>query len=150
MSRKYYLAYGSNLDVNQMLRRCPEAIQIGASTIEDYKLVFRSNSRRCGVANIEPCGNGTSVPVGIWSITERDETALDRYEGWPWLYEKQTFSVRVKGKLIYAMAYIMTPGHRIAPPSMAYLNTIAQGYEDFGFYLGPLMLAAEDAKRRAG
>ena len=26
MKRKYYLAYGSNLDVDQMLRRCPEAV----------------------------------------------------------------------------------------------------------------------------
>jgi hypothetical protein len=148
MSRKYYLAYGSNLDVDQMLRRCPEAIQIGSSTIEDYELVFRGNSRRCGVANIEPCGDGVSVPVGIWSITERDEAALDRYEGWPWLYEKQTFYVRVKGKTISAMAYIMTPGHRIAAPTRAYLDTILRGYDDFGFDAAPLLEAADNAERR--
>lgn len=149
MSRKYYLAYGSNLDVDQMLRRCPDAIQIGAATVKDYELLFRGNARRFGVATIEPC-KGESVPVGIWSISERDERALDRYEGWPHLYEKQMFRIRVKGKLISAMAYIMTPGHRIAPPSVAYLDTITQGYEDFGFDLGPLMLAAEEAERRAG
>ena len=26
MKRKYYIAYGSNLDVDQMLRRCPNAL----------------------------------------------------------------------------------------------------------------------------
>lgn len=149
MSRKYYLAYGSNLDVDQMLRRCPDAVQIGAATVEDYELLFRGNTRHFGVATIEP-RQGESVPVGIWSISERDERALDRYEGWPNLYEKQTFLVRVKGKLISAMAYIMTPGRRIAPPSEAYLDTITQGYEDFGFELAPLISAAEDAERRAG
>ena len=147
MSRKYYIAYGSNLNVNQMLRRCPEAIQIGASSIEDYELVFRGNSRQYGVLNIEPCGDGVSVPVGIWSITERDEAALDRYEGWPWLYEKQTFYVRVNGKTISAMAYIMTPGHRIAAPTRVYLDTILQGYDDFGFDTTPLLEAADYAER---
>ena len=31
MKRTYYLAYGSNLNVNQMLFRCPDAVKIGAS-----------------------------------------------------------------------------------------------------------------------
>lgn len=146
MKRKYYIAYGSNLDVDQMLRRCPEAIQIGASTIEDYELVFRGNSRHCGVATIEPCGDGVSVPAGIWSITERDEAALDRYEGWPWLYEKQLFTVKVKGRKVKAMAYIMTDGHKIAAPTDYYLDTIVRGYEDFGFDAAPLLEAAEYAK----
>ena len=147
MKRKYYLAYGSNLDVDQMLRRCPEAVQIGTASIEDYELVFRGNYRRCGVANIEPCEDGTSVPVGIWSITERDEAALDRYEGWPFLYEKQVFAVRVKGRMVKAMAYIMTPGHKIAAPTRAYLNTILRGYDDFGFDTTPLLAAADYAER---
>lgn len=149
MSRKYYLAYGSNLDVDQMLRRCPDAVQIGSAVVKDYGLLFRGNAWHFGVATVEPC-KGESVPVGIWSISKRDEQALDWYEGWPRLYEKRTFRVTVRGKTISAMAYIMTPGHKIAPPSSSYLDTIAQGYEDFGFDLGPLMAAAEDAERRAG
>lgn len=39
--KKYYLAYGSNLNVEQMKRRCPNAIKIGATYINDYKLEFR-------------------------------------------------------------------------------------------------------------
>ena len=149
MSRKYYLAYGSNLNVEQMLRRCPDAVQIGSAVVTGYVLLFRGNTWHFGVATIEPC-NGESVPVGIWSISERDEQALDCYEGWPRLYEKRTFRVTVRGKAISAMAYIMTPVHKIAPPSVGYLGTIAQGYEDFGFDLGSLMAAAEDAERRIG
>ncbi len=146
MNRKYYIAYGSNLDVDQMLRRCPDAIQIGTSTIKDFELLFRGNASHFGVATIEP-RKGASVPVGIWSISDMDERALDWYEGWPRLYGKRIFRVKVRDKMISAMAYIMTPGHKIAPPSRAYLATIAQGYSDFGFDIEPLMAAAENAER---
>lgn len=76
---KYYLAYGSNLNVRQMRRRCPQAVRAGASTIKDYELVFLGNSRS-DVASIEPCTVG-SIPIGIWEITPADERALDQYEG---------------------------------------------------------------------
>lgn len=146
MKRKNYIAYGSNLDMDQMLHRCPDAIRVGTATIPDYWMLFRGNSRHFGVATIEPC-DGASVPVGIWSISERDEEALDRYEGWPWLYEKQTLAIQVNGKEVSAMVYVMTPGHRLELPSPSYLATIAKGYEDFDFDPTPLMQAVEDTRR---
>ncbi len=145
MKRKYYIAYGSNLDVDQMLRRCPDAITIGSSTIDGYKLVFRGNSRS-GVANIEPCA-GESVPVGIWSISSSDEESLDWYEGYPRLYVKKSFTLSVRGKKIRGMAYVMTPGHRIAVPVRQYLNTILEGYKDLGFDPAPLLAAAAEARK---
>ena len=143
MKRKYYIAYGSNLDITQMLRRCPDAVTVGSSTVEGHHLVFRGNSRS-GVANIEPC-EGASVPVGIWSISPSDEESLNRYEGYPWLYTKQTFTMPVRGKKIKGMAYVMTPGHRIAAPAQQYLNTILEGYKDFGFDPTPLLDAVVEA-----
>ena len=145
MKRKYYIAYGSNLDVDQMLRRCPDAITIGSSTIDGYRLVFRGNSRS-GVANIEPC-EGASVPVGIWSISPSDEESLDWYEGYPRLYVKQVFPLSVRGKKIKGMAYVMTSGHRITAPMQQYLNTIIEGYKDFGFDPAPLLAAAAEARK---
>lgn len=145
MKRKYYIAYGSNLDVDQMLRRCPDAITIGSSTIDRYKLVFRGNSGS-GVATIEP-SERDSVPVGIWSISPSDEDALDWYEGFPRLYVKQLFTLLVRGKVVKAMAYIMTPGHEIAQPSSLYLNTILDGYKDFGFDPAPLLAAAAEDRK---
>lgn len=145
---KYYIAYGSNLNVDQMIRRCPDAVVVGTSTVKDHKLVFRGNSRS-GVANIEPCA-GESVPVGIWAISAADERSLDRYEGYPWLYTKQEFTLTVRRRTITAMAYIMTPGRKVASPNSDYLYTIAQGYGDFGFDLKPLEQAVEHAHRRIG
>ena len=127
---KYYIAYGSNLNMRQMLRRCPGAVVIGKAWLEGYRLTFRGRRSWGGVANIEP-RPGSRVPVGIWRITERDEEALDWYEGFPTLYYKQEFSLVVDGNRLTAMAYIMTPGRPWAAPSRSYLDTIRQGYDDF-------------------
>ena len=43
MEKRYYLAYGSNLNVRQMMVRCPSARIIGTATIKDYKLMFKSS-----------------------------------------------------------------------------------------------------------
>ena len=147
MKRRYYIAYGSNLNVDQMLDRCPDAIVIGASTIQDYKLTFRGNSRS-GVANIEPCP-GESVPVGIWSVSQTDELNLDWYEGYPRLYTKQFFTVNVRGHMVEAMAYVMTPGHKVEAPSRHYLDVIREGYADFNFNVMPLLDAAAQATKGA-
>lgn len=139
---KYYLAYGSNLNVEQMRFRCPGAKRIGTTTINGYRLTFRGNSRHFGVANIEP-RHGSSVPVGIWSITAQDERSLDRYEGFPYLYDKVTFKVQLPDlRTADAIAYVMTGGRHWAPPSPYYLNTIKQGYRDFGFENRKLLYAA--------
>lgn len=37
MEKRYYAAYGSNLNLRQMRIRCPEAEIIGTSEIEDYE-----------------------------------------------------------------------------------------------------------------
>lgn len=45
------------------------------------------------------------------------------------------------------MAYVMTPGHAITPPAKQYLNTIMEGYKDFGFDPAPLLVAAAEARK---
>ena len=137
---KYYLAYGSNLNINQMLRRCPDAVKIGASVIEDYKLVFRR-----GILNIEPA-DGMCVPVGVWAVSESDEESLDVYEGFPRWYVKQFFRLVVNGKTVRAMAYVMTPGHPVSPPSRQYYRICAEGYTDFDFDMEPLRTALEKSR----
>ncbi len=36
-----YFAFGSNMDVAQMARRCPGAQAMGRATLTDHRLVFR-------------------------------------------------------------------------------------------------------------
>ena len=43
MQKRYYIAYGSNLNIRQMRMRCPHARVIGTSVIKDYELLFKGN-----------------------------------------------------------------------------------------------------------
>ena len=126
MENKLYIAYGSNLNLPQMEKRCPAAQVLGASEIKDYALVFRGG-RHGAVATIEPC-EGSSVPVLLWEITPEDEKALDVYEGYPSFYGKETMELPLAGRTVPAMVYVMTPGHRLGYPSDFYYNTIRDGY----------------------
>lgn len=126
-----YIAYGSNLNVAQMKIRCPYATVVGNATLKDYQLLFRGGNGG-SVATVEP-KDGSSVPVLIWEITPRCEDALDRYEGWPRFYRKETVAVEFGSKLVETMVYIMNDGHPLGSPSQGYLNTIVEGYKTAGF-----------------
>lgn len=133
MSRKptLYIAYGSNLNLPQMALRCPTAKVVGTSELKDYELLFRGG-RLGAVATVEP-KEGSSVPVLLWKIRQMDEAELDRYEGYPRIYDKQMMDVKMDGKTVSAMVYIMTPGHEFGIPSDYYAEVIREGYESAGF-----------------
>ena len=126
-----YMAYGSNLNIEQMGQRCPRATVIGGTILKGHRLTFRGTSGS-GVATIER-HKGSSVPVLLWEITPQCEKALDRYEGYPRLYHKKRLDVKFEGQDIQAMAYIMNEGFPPALPGPYYYNTILQGYRDCGF-----------------
>ena len=107
----------------------PDATVEGRTVFQDYELVFMGRSDSA-VANILPA-KGETVPVVIWSISERDERNLDVYEGYPHLYTKETVRVELNGTKIEAMAYVMTPGHKYGRPAYHYYQIIAEGYTLF-------------------
>lgn len=137
MSKRYYIAYGSNLNIPQMRMRCPEARIIGTSVIKDYQLLFKG-SKTGSYLTIEPM-EGAEVPVVIWEVTETDEKALDRYEGYPNFYYKKEMTLDIKGirtgkvRRRDAFAYIMHEERELGIPSWYYVNTCLDGYRAFGF-----------------
>lgn len=151
MAKRYYIAYGSNLNIPQMQMRCPGAAIVGTSVIEDYRLLFRG-SKTGSYLTIEPWEGGR-VPVAIWSVTEDDERSLDRYEGYPTFYRKDTMRLPVKGiksgkvRTLTAFVYIMSDGRPIGTPSNSYLMTCARGYRSFGFDTQILSQAYADSKK---
>lgn len=138
---RFYIAYGSNLNLMQMERHCPTAKAVGTALLRNWRLRFRGG-RLSAVATVEKA-NGYKVPVLIWKLQPEDEHALDRYEGWPHLYRKEMLRVSVNGKRVYAMIYIMNEsGNPYDTPSKHYLNTILEGYKTAGFGTAPLTEAA--------
>lgn len=132
MIHRYYAAYGSNLSVQQMAFRAPDARPIGAAVLHGWRLSFKVH------ATIEP-DPPCDTPILVWEISEDDEERLDCYEGYPSYYYKQDIEAEViplDGKdpvKLTVMVYIMSDGRPYAPPSASYYKVLEDGYRDFGF-----------------
>ena len=124
---KIYIAYGSNLNKQQMKGRCPTAKFLGTGIIEDYELQFKG-SLHTAHATIAP-KEGSQVPVGLWEIRKRDEENLDFYEGHPNYYFKQDVEVQTDGKTVRGMAYIMDLRMDFGNPRQGYYDIVFKGYE---------------------
>ncbi len=133
---KIYLAYGSNLNHQQMADRCPNANYLGNTVLKDWRLIFKS------VATIEK-DLGKYVPVGVFQITIECEKALDIYEDYPHLYDKKELDIILDGIQVTAMTYVMVAKYGIAPPSRKYFNVISEGYKNCGLNSDFLLEAEE-------
>ena len=149
MSRRLYIAYGSNLSVEQMALRCPDARIVGKAVLPDWKLCFKTH------ADIEPC-KGFQVPVLVWEIAPGDEVNLDHYEGYPAYYIKKDLDIAMTGldgenpEEATAMVYVMKGEHTLRPPWVSYYGVLEEGYERFGFdkkILEQALKEAEEAGR---
>ena len=151
MKKRYYIAYGSNLNVEQMAFRCPGAGAVGTAVLENHTLFFRG-SQTGSYLTIEPKIGG-KVPVAIWAVTAADEAALDRYEGYPNFYYKADFTLDVtplgggESHSLECFAYIMNEGRPIGLPTDFYLQTCLEGYERFGFDKRILLRTVERMRR---
>lgn len=138
---RIYIAYGSNMDFEQMAHRCPKAKFIAIGYIENYELLFKG-SQSGNYATIEK-REGATVPVYLWQTTDADEKALDRYEGCPIFYYKTDIEVKLfglrdievlgkKGK-VKGYVYIMHEERLLGAPTARYYKVLQDGYERFGF-----------------
>ena len=55
-NKQLYIAYGSNINLEQMAFRCPHSKVVGVSEIKNFELEFR------GVATIVPVAKTTPFP----------------------------------------------------------------------------------------
>lgn len=138
----YYFAYGSNLNLDQMRRRCPAAEPVCRYTVEGLRLVFRR------VLDVVP--DSSSVVHGaLWKITGHCERSLNKYEGYRvsqnGLYLKSHFRVGDRN----IMLYYMNPArdYPSSPPTPTYLHTVAEGYRDFRLNPSSLFDAVERSIR---
>ena len=128
-----YFAYGSNLNLFQMKRRCKNSIFLKKINLKDFRLTFRSKYR---AADIEHKKN-SFVPGGLFDISKSDEKKLDVYEDYPSLYRKFYFTYY--GKKV--MTYTMVKKTPFRFPTERYLNIVKQGYKDCGLDKKYLMKA---------
>ena len=119
-----YFAYGSNLNLFQMKRRCKDSIFLKKINLKDFRLTFRSKYR---AADIEPKKNSI-VPGGLFEISKSDEKKLNVYEDYPILYRKFYFTYY--GKKVMTFTMVKKTPFRF--PTERYLNVVKRGYKDCG------------------
>ena len=143
-----YFAYGSNLNQEDLDKWCKNKgycpIKFSSwkrAKLKDYALVFNvySNSRKCGVANIER-KKGEVVEGVLFIITKEDLDKLDVKEGARGKkrkYEHHKISVETEeGKEVKNVITYWVPKEKTTQdfikPSKEYLNIIIEGAERYG------------------
>jgi phage replication-related protein YjqB (UPF0714/DUF867 family) len=116
-----YFAYGSNLDVTQMTRRCPDATDPRPARLDDHDWLI--NER--GVATVEPL-DGAQVHGVLWQVSDHDLEVLDSAEGVPVRYRRDRLTVQTDDGPSEAWVYV---DHRVEPgaPRPGYLERIIDG-----------------------
>ena len=133
-----YFAYGSNLNLFQMKRRCKDSVFLKKYELKGYRLNFRSKYR---AADIEKSKNSL-VPGALFEISNTDEKKLDVYEDYPILYKKLYFTYYNKT----VMTYIMVNKTEFRYPTERYLNVVKRGYKDCKLDTKYLKIALQTVK----
>ena len=130
--KKYYLAYGSNLNLEQMEFRCPTANPVGTINLKGHRLAYKGDEDNYAYLTIEP-DKDSFVPLGVFELSQSDIRFLDAYEGFPKLYSKRYMSIELNNKKVKALIYVMNEKFDYHLPSIKYIKTCMKGYKDFGF-----------------
>jgi hypothetical protein len=96
-----YFAYGSNMDIDAMARRCPRSKALGLARLKRHRLAVMREGWLTAVRD-----STSGVHGVLWDLALSDIAPLDRYEGVPQgLYAKRTQAVIAEGSPKQAIVY---------------------------------------------
>ena len=124
----FYIAYGSNMNLEQMAYRCPDSKVICNGKLNGWKLVFNVH------ADVIKGNEHDAVPVVVWNIADKDWYRLDMYEGYPSYYVKEIVNVMLdNGEIVEAIVYVMADNRKgFCKPFKDYFECIEKGYIENG------------------
>jgi gamma-glutamylcyclotransferase (GGCT)/AIG2-like uncharacterized protein YtfP len=123
MNKMYYFAYGMNTNKSGMRQRCPAAVSIGSSVLQNYEFRFAMH------ADVVPKQDARTVGV-LWELTPACLQALDRLESYPHYYDRKMVDVLYHDRLYEAWVYTMQPGNPESPPHSSYWECLLEGYKE--------------------
>jgi len=82
------------------------------------------------VADVIPA-KGEKVEGALYLVSLEDLKALDRYEGYPTLYDRHEITVTTEKGEVATFVYRMLDHYTEALPSDVYFEIIRQGYVDW-------------------
>jgi hypothetical protein len=128
-----YAAYGSNMDPEQMLERCPHSPTAGTGWLEGWRLTFGAEELGWdgALAMVVP-ESQSQVFVALYELSSHDEAILDYWEGAnDGLYTKIKLRVSTPDGETLATVYVLD-GYEGGLPSARYLGLIAEAAEAAG------------------
>ncbi len=127
----YYFAYGSNMNHEQMIRRCPNSIFLKRLYLDNHKLIYDgySTERTGAVANITEF-SGSIVWGALFKINADDLKALDKYEDYPNSYLRKIIEVKDEENNKYQTITYYRTNQKQDKPHTDYRNCILQGATD--------------------
>jgi gamma-glutamylcyclotransferase len=135
-----YFAFGSNMDIAQMIARCPSSRVIGPGELRGHELAFPhySQKRQCAVAGYQPA-SGCSVWGVVYDASGADLAHLDTFEGFDPhrdralnKYNRVQINVSCSGKMLNCMTYQATPHPAPGLTSRHYLGQLISGARQHG------------------
>ncbi len=132
--RVWYFAYGSNLNILQMMGKVGEWIMSKRAHAGGYNLVFNVDSKRWGgpAANMNRTGITADLVSGVNYLLSRAKLdVLTEYEG----IQPTQIEVRTEGEPnpMRAMTYLWEKNEVSQTPPVAYAKTILQGLRQHGY-----------------
>lgn len=140
---KYYFAYGSNMDQEDLSAWCagrgyaPVILRNPRmAELRGYRLDFNyySTSRASGAANIMPA-DGSSVFGIVVELADDDFAAIRAKEGWPGSYREMLLPVHAGDEIVNALTYKVDSVMQCAytPPSRYFRVLIIAAARRYGF-----------------
>ncbi len=128
-----YAAYGSNLDPELMLERCPHSPLAGTGWLHGWRLTFggAKPGRPGALATVVPDPGGT-VFVALYELSPHDVAELDRWEvADTGLSNKLRVRLSTTDGEVVAFLYVLDD-YEGGLPSARYLGLIADAAEKAG------------------
>lgn len=124
----YYFAYGSNLNWQQMQRRCPSSSFVCVARLPDYQfgITRHSRLRGCGTANVVPI-SGQEVWGAVYDVTDAELFIMDSFEDG---YRREILSVypvNDGNQAINALVYVAEIEKNVPLPNAEYKRVIIEG-----------------------
>jgi hypothetical protein len=133
LSGGLYAAYGSNMDPEQMLERCPHSPAAGTGWLNGWRLTFGGEELGWdgSLAMVVPSPD-SQVFVALYDLSPYDRSVLDYWEGADTgLYTKIKLRVSTLDADVLAWVYVLD-GYEGGLPSARYLGLIAEAAQAAG------------------
>lgn len=135
----YYFAYGSNMNWEQMQRRCPSAQFVCVARLKDYRFAIARHSRlrNCGTANIV-AETGSEVWGIVYDVSEQELTILDGFEDGYRRERTLALTIGDSQSAVEVLVYVAEKEDNVPLPSSEYKQLIVAGARHWnmpGFYL---------------